>query len=243
MNNLGSRSADSFFIKTGYRHNLVQATLDQGDSVDYWNEERLATSKRFQHDVYAQAIQEMSNFSKPKILDVGSGPPTKLSSMLVENSAKVYLIDQPNTENIAKELMPEANFVAANLEEVDCVLDTQFDIVICADVIEHLVNPDPCLRFIRDHLSPSGLLYISTPERDILRGRDCMHSPHPMHVREWNQEEFQQFLMSRNFEVLNSKILPQERTSIAKNILGRTMMQLGHPPSWYSCQLAVCRAA
>jgi SAM-dependent methyltransferase len=114
--------------------------------------------------------------------------------------------------------------------------------VLCADVIEHLLDPDPCLDFMRRHLAPGGLLLISTPERIALRGKDCMDCPHPMHVREWSFAEFGRFLASRRFEVADHLLLPQQRISPARKAYGRLMAALGRPPSWYSCQLAICRA-
>lgn len=234
---------DSYFIKPGYKPNLVQATLDQNANVEYWNDERLASSRSFQHDVYRMAVAQASETANAKVLDVGSGPPVKLSSMLTGTSASVHLVDQKNTYSIAKKLMPQAKFTPANLELIDIELGLQFDVVICADVIEHVINPDPCLNFIKRHMSASGLLYISTPDRDLLRGPQCMDSPHPMHVREWNQPEFRLFLESRGLEVVQQLLLPQERTSALKLLAGKALRLLSAPPNWYSCQLAICRLA
>jgi SAM-dependent methyltransferase len=234
-------STDTYFIKPGYRPNLVQATLDPTDDPDYWNSERIATAHSFQYDVYKLAARQLSDLDESRVLDVGCGPPLKLAELIGDLTTHVQLIDQPNTADLAASIMPEARFAQADLETIDLDLGCRFDIVICADVIEHLLDPDPCIGFIRRHLKPSGRLFISTPERDVLQGRGCMHSPHPMHVREWNRREFAQLLESRCFAVEKQLLLPQRRTSIAKRVYGEIMKRLGFPPRWYSCQLAICR--
>lgn len=232
---------ERYFIKQGYRPNLVQATYDGSENPAYWNEERLESAASFQHDVYTHAAQLASARNARTLLDVGSGPPVKLKAFFQNNSLEIHLVDQPNTATQAARLLPHARFTSANLETVEFDLGIRFDLIICADVIEHLVSPDPCLAFIHRHLASDGVLLISTPERDILRGKDCTNSPHPMHVREWNADEFRRFLESRGLTVVEHLLLPQQRTAPAKKAWGKFLKTLGRPPHWYSCQLAVCR--
>lgn len=231
---------DRYGIRADYHHNLVQSTFDTAGDPQYWNESRLASAARYQYDVYATAAGLIGKHRYRTLLDVGSGPPLKLKA-LMPAGLDICLVDQPNTARLAWELLPQAQFFSANLERDFPVIDRKFDLVLCADVIEHLVAPDPCLDFMRRHLSTNGLLLISTPERNALRGRNCTSSPHPMHVREWSFDEFRRFLASRNFEILDHLLLPQQRTGPMRKAFGRFMARLGLPPSWYSCQLAICR--
>jgi 2-polyprenyl-3-methyl-5-hydroxy-6-metoxy-1,4-benzoquinol methylase len=41
--------------------------------------------------------------------------------------------------------------------------DERFDCVVCADVLEHLVDPEAVLRALRDLLSPAGTIVVSLP--------------------------------------------------------------------------------
>jgi len=43
---------------------------------------------------------------------------------------------------------------------------------------------------------------LSTPERDIFRGESCAYSPNKFHIREWNFEELENYLLSRGFYVV-----------------------------------------
>jgi len=234
-------SGDRYAIRTDYRENPVQATYDPSGDPRYWDEGRLKSAASYQYDVYAAAARLVRERNLKTLLDVGSGPPVKLMK-LMPTGLDICLVDQPNTAQHAAELLPNAQFFSANLEGDFPAIGRAFDLVLCADVIEHLVDPDPCLDFMRRHLASQGLLLISTPERATLRGKDCTHSPHPMHVREWSFGEFARFLASRGFDVVEHHLLPQQRTSPPLKAYGRLMSALGRPPSWYSCQLAICCA-
>ena len=68
------------------------------------------------------------------------------------------------------------------------------DLIICADVIEHVEDPDQFMKHmlaIRDW----KCLMISTPERNKRRG--SWHygpPPNPAHYREWSMEELKRFV-------------------------------------------------
>lgn len=232
-----------YCIRPDYQPNLARVARVPAQGPRYWTAERIALATEYQYDVYRMAAALMREPGVTSVLDVGCGPPVKLKSLLPGKALTVHLVDQPESAPLAAEVLPAARFTATDLETIDVDLGQRFDLAICADVIEHLRNPDPCLAFMRRHLSPGGVLLISTPERDILRGRDCRSCAHPEHVREWNGEEFARFLQSRGWQVLKRGNLPQQRTSAPFRLLGSLLERLGIPPRWYSCQFALCRPA
>jgi len=70
----------------------------------------------------------------------------------------------------------------------------QVDMIICADVLEHVEDPD---AFIKSVISVRGwkCILISTPERNKRRGR--LHygpPPNPAHYREWSMPELKRFI-------------------------------------------------
>lgn len=75
----------------------------------------------------------------------------------------------------------------------------RIDFVICADVIEHVPNPDNLVSYVKK-LSPRHIV-LSTPDRNLLRfGR---HNGPPLnltHVREWNFAEFHAYI-DHHFEI------------------------------------------
>lgn len=231
-----------FFCKDGYVINDEAKTLDFSESEMYWTQERIDASsqKQYQYYVYklAAKIARQRKFSSG--MDLGSGPGIKTKIFLSTVLKDIVLVDQPNTEKIAKEVLPSANFVGANLEDCNVDVGGKFDLIVCADVLEHLFNPIPCLKFALNHLAPSGVAIFSTPERDIFRGEDCMHSPHPSHVREWNSKEFNALLTFSGFEVLQQKCLPIEKLTRFEAWGWLFFHRIIRKSKWSLCQVAVC---
>jgi SAM-dependent methyltransferase len=140
-------------------------------------------------------------------------------------------------------MFSNVRFIAADLSEIDIDLDRKFDLIICADVLEHLLNPNPCLEFIGRHIISNGVAILSTPERDNLRGKDSDHSPHPAHVREWSGQEFREYLEHQGWAIRQYHLYPQARLNpieqIAWKILGSGFLRR----RWASCQAVVCTPA
>jgi len=75
------------------------------------------------------------------------------------------------------------------------------DLVICADVIEHLPDPNQLLAFVK-LLSPCNIIF-STPDRNLLRVGIHNGPPRDLaQVREWSMPEFRAYIESA-FEVLD----------------------------------------
>ena len=81
------------------------------------------------------------------------------------------------------------------------------DLVICADVIEHLDDPTILLELLRAAAKPNSPILISTPCRDRLLGPEALRPSNPEHVREWTDEELSVWLRSEGFEILDHQIV------------------------------------
>jgi hypothetical protein len=80
------------------------------------------------------------------------------------------------------------------------------DLVICADVIEHIMDPD---LFVKQLLNIRDVKYyiISTPDRDTVRGKlDYGPPANKHHIREWNLFEFRRY-MEQFFEIKEHKLV------------------------------------
>ncbi|MCA8969604.1 MAG: class I SAM-dependent methyltransferase [Planctomycetes bacterium] len=202
----------TYCIKAGYRARDTANTIEV-DPGDYWTCERIESSMRFQHDVYRLALDCAERMgSGLRIADVGCGYPSK-AKLLQPFARTLTCFDQPTLESIVRRDFPTFDFVSIDLQE-PLELDARFDLIVCADVIEHLVDPDPCLAFLRKCLSEHGILILSTPERDIVRGHDCMTSDKVDHVREWNSEEFARYVQSHGLEIVDHLLVPPEELTI-----------------------------
>ncbi|MBW2425639.1 MAG: methyltransferase domain-containing protein [Deltaproteobacteria bacterium] len=73
--------------------------------------------------------------------------------------------------------------------------DESFDAVVFFEAIEHIAEPGAALDEIVRVLRPSGLLLVSTPDRDIYTHRAGHANEH--HVSELSREEFEEILRAR----------------------------------------------
>lgn len=208
---------DNYFIKSEY---VVRATRNVTHDSHYWDADRIYTSEFYQYHVYQYAHDLFVQQGMSSVADVGCGVATKLR--LFEGAAK-RIIGIDKDEAIA---YCQSNFNEPGYEfHVDDLENPQLevgsvDMIICADVIEHLLQPEHLLAYIRRLAGPETMIVLSTPERDVLRGRHCKQSPRKEHIREWNRTELRRLLEHHAFTVLEQRV-----TWPVKLALNRLMYQ------------------
>lgn len=226
---------DRYFIKDGYVPQSLAHTVETAPG-DYWQPWRVQESARYQYDVYQTARAMADSAGVRTLADVGCGTGLKLNHFF--GGFETTAFDQPTVETIVRQYAPDSAFRAIDLAD-PTPTDESFDLVICADVIEHLLDPDPCMDFLR--AITARFCFISTPERDIVRGPDCMGSVKDVHVREWNSREFAAYVHSRGFDILKHELLPPARldaVAMQQRAQSDTKTRATH-----GCQLIVCRPA
>jgi len=92
-----------------------------------------------------------------RVLDIGCAG-GYLAEILAQRGFSVTGIDLPGTAHASG-----IQFVAADLDRGLPALDRRFDFIICADVLEHLREPERLLRECRERLAPGGALIASLP--------------------------------------------------------------------------------
>lgn len=240
--------AEHFMLPPDYVQRPAALGIDSPETGTYWTPDRLANTARYQAHVYRWADSLATRFGLQRILDVGCGVGIKLAGMLAKPGRSLFGVDQAAAVEEAQRLAPGPIYWAADLENPEpcgehaadsCA--TGFDLVICADVIEHLADPDPLIAFVCRVLSADGLLVLSTPDRDRLRGRGCRQSPKPDHVREWARDEFIAFARSRGLHVRASRLMPQDDLSLPASREGELSFRLGKSQtSPRACHALLC---
>src|SRR5205823_3527718 len=112
-----------------------------------------------------------------------------------------------------RERYPDRTWVEASFDEVNV---PPADLVICADVIEHVADPEALMRFLVS--ATTDWIVISTPDRDLVysgRSKYRFGPPsNPAHVREWTMSEFRafvgRFLLVERHEITN----PEQATQM-----------------------------
>jgi hypothetical protein len=173
----------NYFVKLGY----ISRTK-------YFHHHDMEEEDNWQREVYLRANGMMKKNGWSRVVDIGCGSAYKLINYLGDFDTTG--IELPiNVEELKKRypdrLWRSTSFGAT--KEIDT------DLIVCSDVIEHLVDPDILMQYLQ--LQNFKALVLSTPERDICRGASDMGPPeNPAHQREWNFEEFEQYV-SEYFQI------------------------------------------
>jgi len=232
----------TYCIKPDYQHRTENVTFESS-AGSYWNSDRVRATLHNQAHTYHEAARLIRSEGLRSVMDVGCGVGMKLVNIIEPVAERCVGVDQPNAIDYAHRLFPDtkAELRAVNLEsEADTQLG-QFDLIISADVIEHLLDPDMLLRFIRAHCHENTYVLVSTPERDVRRGADNCKSPKPEHVREWNRRELKEYFESSGFEVIDQKLLPGFKIDGSLKYLKERVRLLRKGIPYRYCQLLIAR--
>lgn len=175
-------------IRAGYRHRLDNRFYDDTPADDSW-----------QREVYEAAAVDARGRGARAVYDVGCGSGYKLVKYFSEFHTVGF--DLEPTVEFLKGTYPDRRWRVSNLEET---FEEPADIVICADVVEHVPDPDRLMRFLSR--LQFRKLYLSTPERLLVYGFDHSGPPgNPAHCREWRMDEFNRYV-ARWFEIERHEI-------------------------------------
>lgn len=113
-------------------------------------------AKKSEHSSHSQIIALVPSSAR-RVLDLGCGEGA-ISRVLLERGHDVVSLDS----HAPQERLP--HFIQADLtEDLPLAPRERFDVVVLADVLEHLVTPSKLLRQAMSHLSPGGRLLVSLP--------------------------------------------------------------------------------
>ena len=95
------------------------------------------------------------------ILEIGAGSGATLLELKQSGFAnKIYGYD---IVDLCKNKNEFEQFVVGNIEQEHFPFNEKFDIIILADVLEHLIEPEVVLKKISPYLKDNGSIYISLP--------------------------------------------------------------------------------
>lgn len=175
----------NYFIKEEYIHRNFYHQFDDTGFTD-----------QYQDAVYKRAKEEFIKNKFNTILDIGCGSGFKLIKYFNDHDTTGLEVEQ--NLYFLNNKYPNKKWEKSDFSKK---IDKNFDLVICSDVIEHLLNPDELLKFIYEINFNTCVL--STPDREALYGVNCLGPPeNPYHIREWNMQELKQYL-ENNFKIVD----------------------------------------
>jgi len=185
--------ADLHYLRPGYTQRIPpEYFIDSANDGITW-----------QPDVYPEALALALKHDRTVIIDLGCGRAEKLVAL-----SKRHL----HLETIGVDFGPNIDWCRAHLStghwiDVDLEAATSLplgadviarSVVVCSDVLEHLIDPRPATTLMCWLLNRgAACAIVSTPARDKRAGAQHPGPPsNPSHVREWTQDEFREFLAS-----------------------------------------------
>ncbi|GAA1934940.1 hypothetical protein GCM10009716_47470 [Streptomyces sodiiphilus] len=212
---------ESYFIRNGYRsRDRVEYFLDETDDTVTW-----------QPDVYPYAAARARELGRDVVIDIGCGRAGKLASLAAERSDWSYIgVDYGDNLVWCRDNHPFGEWIEVDLESAERLPIApglvRRSLVVCSDMIEHLVNPMPALSLIRGLLMEgSTAAVLSTPARECRSGYDAPGPPrNPSHVREWASDEFRALLQASGFDIRYAGLT---RSDDASNGLSTQLLLVG----------------
>ena len=133
-----------------------------------------------------------------RVLDLGSGEGYG-AALLARTAAEVVGVDiDPASVEHSRRTYdgrPNLTFLEGSIADLGRFEAASFDVAVCFETIEHVDDHEAVVDEIARVLTPDGLLFLSTPDRDV-------YSPagrhNPFHARELNRSELTS-LLARSF--------------------------------------------
>ena len=177
-------------------------------SYHHWDDTELEDEWQLEVYLHALGLMKKNNFNS--IVDIGCGSAYKL--MTYFNEHETLGIEIKETFDFLKKTYPDKDWLEAGS---DATKNLTTDVVICSDVIEHLVDPDELLDFIKS--ISAKYIILSTPDRSLVYQKWKRYSlaflcqgfwgppANEAHLREWAFKEFYNYI-SEQFDVVDHRV-------------------------------------
>lgn len=182
----------SYSLPTNYQARLTP---------QYFND-TLQDAHLWQADVYYLAVHLARHTGVERLVDIGCGRGGKLLPHASEFKIAGY--DYGDNIDYCRQIAPAGNWYSINLNDEVLAPELFKDsVVICADVIEHLVSPDAFISTLKNAVKTAAYVLVSTPDRERLQqGTENGPPANSAHVREWTEQEFRTWLQAERLPVV-----------------------------------------
>lgn len=179
-----AKSSD-FEIKSPVDHNTPERMNDFFSDnrmlEQYLGEERI----EFYREIVKITKEFNIDLQNKDVIDVGTGTGHLLSFFSEHYDFKsITGIDfSESAIEVSKKTLPEGNFF---IHDLYLKLDKKYDMILCTEVIEHLLNPDQALRNMIDMMSNDSVCLITVPNGRI--------DQYEGHINFWSPESWEVFI-------------------------------------------------
>ncbi len=209
------------------------STKDKADAMfktylDNYNEISMDDlEESIQHETYLQSQNKklfsyIPNVEGLNVCEIGVGKGLLLQHLITGKPAKLTGIDISLTylNVIGSKLGKDVNLIVANAENIPYT--NEFDIIIAADIIEHVFNVGDFLTSVNRALKPNGRFIVKTPNNEDINGystlRGCKYNF--VHLRNFNKQTLSTVLKGAGFDiqkVIFDGFYPSKKRAYIKN--------------------------
>lgn len=118
------------------------------------------TYKASPYSSHSRMMEAVPAGGNGSVVDIGGGE-GYLSRILAERGHRVVCLAQPGS--VSDGLRDLVEVLEVDLNQERPRLPEIFSIAVCGDVLEHLVDPEATLQWLRQSLDPNGCLIASLP--------------------------------------------------------------------------------
>ncbi len=149
----------------------------------------------------------IDRFDVNNILDVGCGEGITIKNIRMSNHVHVVGLDiSDEFLKTAKKINHDVDFIKGDIYDLPFG-DDSFDLVICTEVLEHLINPEKALKELK-RVSRRFCL-ISVPHEPIFRVGNILKLSYlrnlgntPGHIQNWSKKSFEN-LLKKHFKKIS----------------------------------------
>lgn len=222
---------NSFIFHWGSR-SFEKNAVNHGDAMCV-NLEKFKEKWKFDIRYYTFVRMELIGYiecerEKPiRVLEVGCGMGSTLGKIkYLYPNAQVYGVEL--VEPVAQLAKTNFAIISGDVEQMELPYDEQsFDYIICADVLEHLHNPEKILSELRRYLKIGGCILASIPNLmnaevvyELLKGNFTYRDSGILdktHLHFFTLNEIQRMFIKNGFSVekIGTMVAPEKSTTIA----------------------------
>ncbi|WGL53690.1 class I SAM-dependent methyltransferase [Nocardioides sp. BP30] len=150
------------------------------------------------------------------LLDVGCAQGDMLALMAARGWQAVGI--EPDPVDAAEAHRRGLEVIVGTVEEARDQIDRAFDVIVAADVIEHMADPGAALDHLRSILAPGGRLVLSVPNiaflsvrLGLLAGSFTYQDRGPLdrtHLRFFTRSTIQELVRQHGFEITQVGVTP-----------------------------------
>lgn len=169
---------------------------DLFEQMDLLFTEATLTEREYQVPVYLKAKSVLKDKGLSRLIDLGCGDGRKVKTFLSLYASKIIGVDINQNKLLdAAAILPTATWIQGDLQDPLPFKFEKTDLILCADVLEHLENPKSFL----DSIPKNIWCVFSTPDVETIVGDTVQINAG--HKHEWTKAQFTKFLSKQGFTI------------------------------------------